>query len=96
MVLAGVGGRTIAELADNLTYAEYLSWVKYRNKYGNLNPNIQLARMTSFMANFRARESAFDWNDLLFYGISKPDTEPTIDNIFAALMNSYQANTGDK
>lgn len=36
-MLNGVGGRTIAEAKDNISYAEVLSWVAYREKYGSLN-----------------------------------------------------------
>ena len=36
-MLNGIGGRTIAEAKANLSYAEVLAWVEYRDKHGSLN-----------------------------------------------------------
>ena len=36
-MLNGVGGRTIAEAKDNITYSEYIEWVKYRNLRGSFS-----------------------------------------------------------
>lgn len=36
-MLAGIGGRTIAEAKANLSYQEYLAWCKYRELYGPLH-----------------------------------------------------------
>ncbi len=36
-MLNGVGGSTIAEAKANISYAEVLAWVAYRDKYGSLN-----------------------------------------------------------
>ena len=36
MVLAGVGGRTIEEAKNRMTYVEYLQWLKYRRRRGSL------------------------------------------------------------
>lgn len=38
MVLAGVGGRTVAEAKRSLSYAEFTSWLAYRSKFGPLCP----------------------------------------------------------
>jgi len=36
-VLAGVGGRTIAEAKERLTYSEALQWFEYIRRRGSLN-----------------------------------------------------------
>ncbi|MCD9923895.1 phage tail protein [Klebsiella pneumoniae] len=33
----GIGGRTIAEAQERMSLREFQVWVKYRNKYGQLN-----------------------------------------------------------
>lgn len=43
-MLAGVGGRTIAEAKQNLTYREFRDWVAYRDKYGHFDINRRLER----------------------------------------------------
>ncbi|RTY47437.1 phage tail protein [Enterobacter hormaechei subsp. steigerwaltii] len=37
LVLNGIGGRTIAEAKERLSFCEFQQWVQYRQKYGNLN-----------------------------------------------------------
>ncbi|MBE4922267.1 phage tail protein [Escherichia coli] len=37
LVLNGIGGRTIAEAKERLSFREFQQWVQYRQKYGNLN-----------------------------------------------------------
>lgn len=37
-MLNGVGGSTIAEAKERLSYAEYRAWVAYLNKRGSLHP----------------------------------------------------------
>ncbi|MGK0663645.1 phage tail assembly protein T [Serratia marcescens] len=38
LVLNGIGGRTVAEAQERLSLSEFRLWMKYRNKYGSLNP----------------------------------------------------------
>lgn len=37
-MLNGIGGSTIVEAKANISYAEVLAWVAYRDKHGSLNP----------------------------------------------------------
>lgn len=37
LVMNGIGGRTIAEAQERMSLREFQVWVKYRNKYGQLN-----------------------------------------------------------
>lgn len=36
-MLAGIGGRTIEEAKQRMTYAEFRDWMRYREKVGPLN-----------------------------------------------------------
>ncbi|WP_370679375.1 hypothetical protein [Comamonas sp. GB3 AK4-5] len=36
-MLAGIGGRTITEAKANISYAEFLAWMAYRDKHGPLD-----------------------------------------------------------
>jgi hypothetical protein len=58
-VLCGIGGRTIEEAQNNISYNEFIRWVIYRKKRGSLNVGIRiehdLAIIASMFAN-RYRE----------------------------------------
>lgn len=41
-MLAGIGGRTIEEAKERLSYAEVLDWIEYRRQYGPLNLGYRL------------------------------------------------------
>ncbi|WP_058911873.1 phage tail assembly protein T [Entomohabitans teleogrylli] len=51
----GIGGRTIAEAMENLSLSEYRLWLKYRRRYGGLNPIVRTewgaALVASVIAN---------------------------------------------
>ncbi|MBF9841353.1 phage tail protein [Enterobacter hormaechei] len=55
LVLNGIGGRTIAEAKERLSFREFQQWVQYRQKYGNLNPMMRTewgaALVSSVLAN---------------------------------------------
>ena len=36
-MLAGIGGRTVEEAKQRMTYAEFRDWARYREKIGPLN-----------------------------------------------------------
>lgn len=36
-MLAGIGGRTVEEAKQRMTYAEFRDWLRYREKVGPLN-----------------------------------------------------------
>lgn len=58
----GIGGRTIAEAQERLSLAEFWMWVKYRNKYGTLNPMMRTewgsALVASVIANVNRERNA--------------------------------------
>jgi hypothetical protein len=43
-VLCGVGGRTVEEAKENLTYDEYVNWCRYRSKWGGLHVGMRIDR----------------------------------------------------
>jgi len=51
----GIGGRTIAEAQERMSFTEYQTWLLYRQKYGGLNPMIRTewgaALVSSVIAN---------------------------------------------
>lgn len=42
LVLHGIGGHSIAEARERLSYAEVVHWAAYRNKYGSLHTGMRL------------------------------------------------------
>ncbi|AUZ69092.1 phage tail protein [Citrobacter freundii complex sp. CFNIH6] len=55
LVLNGIGGRTISEAQERLSFLEFQQWVQYRQKYGSLNPMMRTewgaALISSVLAN---------------------------------------------
>lgn len=52
-MLNGIGGRTIAEAQENMTYPEFLTWVKYRRLRGSLHPGMRFEiALAQFQANY--------------------------------------------
>ncbi len=55
LVLAGIGGQTIAEAKQNLTVLEYNDWLEYRARYGSLNPNRRLEQVVGGLSSLVAQ-----------------------------------------
>lgn len=41
-MLAGVGGWTVAEAKERISYAEFLDWMEYRERRGTFNQGMRL------------------------------------------------------
>jgi len=54
-VLSGIGGCTVAEAVQRLTYSEVLGWMAYRRKYGSLHPGLRGDQQTALLAVTVAR-----------------------------------------
>jgi hypothetical protein len=87
LVLAGVGGRTVAEAKERLTYAEAVAWEAYRRKYGTLNVGLRLeigfGQLLAAVANALGNKA-----DPLDYmpHVPRPEPEPlSIDRVMAVL-----------
>jgi len=57
-----VGGRTIEEAQKNISYEEFVRWVKYRNRRGPLNVGLRvehdLAMIMQMLANRYRKEGS--------------------------------------
>lgn len=54
MVLAGIGGRTVAEARRNISWPEFQAWMQYRAKHGPLHtqPHIEhAAALVAYMVS---------------------------------------------
>lgn len=56
-MLNGIGGRTIAEARERMTWDEFQMWASYRAKRGSLNQGMRVetavARLCALYANFK-------------------------------------------
>lgn len=50
----GIGGRTVAEAKQRLSYSEFLTWIKYRRKRGSLNLGMRVERGSALLASLHA------------------------------------------
>ena len=52
--MCGIGGRTIAEAQERVSYPEFISWAKYRAKRGSLNVGLRVERGAALLATLEA------------------------------------------
>lgn len=57
MVLAGVGGRTVEEAQNRMSYNEFVQWIAYRNRWGTLHLGMRIDRATARGAALFSRGS---------------------------------------
>ena len=50
LVLNGIGGCTIAEAQEHISYVEFRQWVQYRRKRGTLNMGRRIERGAALLA----------------------------------------------
>ncbi|MDR0259623.1 MAG: hypothetical protein LBE51_13640 [Acidovorax sp.] len=50
MVLAGIGGRTVAEARRNISWAEFQAWMQYRAKHGPLHTQSHIEHAAALVA----------------------------------------------
>ncbi|NIF15629.1 hypothetical protein [Pantoea sp. Cy-639] len=81
----GIGGRTIAEAQENMTYPEFLTWVKFRQKRGSLHLGMRLevalAQFQAIYFNSKTRESA----PKLYPQDFAPHMDPRVETLEEAL-----------
>ena len=56
----GIGGHTIAQAKDALSYPEFLTWVKFRNKRGSLHTGMRVERGAALLATLYANSHSKD------------------------------------
>lgn len=54
----GIGGHTIAEAQRRLTYGEFATWMKYRQRHGSLNVGMRIERATAMLAALYANSKS--------------------------------------
>jgi len=94
-VLNGIGGRTIAEAQENMSYTEFLAWCRYRNKYGSLHLGMRVdrafARVAAFFGNVFSSKKDLKPED--FSPMDKTIMEAkavedgSVDQVFSLLKN---------
>lgn len=52
--MCGIGGRTIAEAQQRISYSEFVRWGQYRAKRGTLNPGLRIERGSALLATLYA------------------------------------------
>lgn len=52
--MCGIGGRTIAEAQQRISYPEFVRWAQYRAKRGSLNPGLRIERGSALLATMYA------------------------------------------
>lgn len=93
LVLNGVGGRTVEEAKRNMSYKEFIDWVKYRNVNTTLNSADRLDKQLSLIsakfasALMKKRTGNFELSDFTFCGKLEEDIEGTPENIASLLMS---------
>lgn len=83
LVMHGIGGRTIAEAQERISYREYLTWLKFRNKRGSLHTGMRIERGTAMLATMYANTLSKD-GGYKIYDFMPHEEEPvlTLDQAF--------------
>lgn len=70
-MLCGIGGRTIAEAQESVSYSEFQRWVRYRAKRGSLNVGMRVehagAMLAAMYANAHSKDGGFKLTDFAPY-----------------------------
>lgn len=77
MVLAGIGGRTIAEAQERVSFAEFQSWIRYRQKRGSFNIGMRVERGAALLAALFANSKTKNGN-YKTYDFAPHDEEPPV------------------
>lgn len=69
MVLSGIGGRTIAEAQERVSFSEFQSWVKYKQKRGSFNIGMRIeesiAVLAALYANSKTKNGGYKRYDFM-------------------------------
>lgn len=92
-MLHGVGGRTIAEAKENLSYVEFMAWADYMRKRGTLHIGTKLEGGFALIAHLICTAAGIKHKsgrhmqiaDFMPHADSHDSDEPTIDNVLKAL-----------
>ncbi len=79
LVLNGIGGRTIAEAQERISFTEFHKWLAYRQKRGSFHMGMRMERAGALIASFLANQVR-DKNSppVSFYDFAPYHDEPVI------------------
>lgn len=73
-----------------MTYQEYISWIKYRNRWGTLHFGMRIdraiARAAAFFGNFLSRKRSLKSDDFSPHD-QKQDRVGSVDEVFSLLSS---------
>lgn len=75
--MCGIGGRTIAQAQQNLSYGEFLAWRRYRIKRGSLNLGMRVERGSALLATLYANANS-KMGGYSVYDFMPHDSEPEL------------------
>lgn len=82
--MCGIGGCTIAEAQQRLSYPEFLSWARYRNKRGTLHTGMRIERGTALLATLYANSHSKNGGFKLYDFMPHEDERaPTLEEAMA-------------
>ncbi len=90
--MCGVGGSTIQECKESLSWSEYLVWLKFRQKYGSLHQGMRVdravARAASFFGNAMSKRGGLRPEDFSPYDAAiEEDREVSNEEAFSFLAS---------
>lgn len=88
LVLHGIGGCTIAEAKERLTYEEALSWFAFINKRGSLNDGMRLEGGFALIAMMISRAMGGKAEMADFMPHVEKDDPLSIDSVFKKLTGA--------
>ncbi|MDA8485167.1 hypothetical protein NNO07_19035 [Pseudomonas resinovorans] len=84
-MLNGVGGRTVAEARERMTYGEAQDWASYFRARGSINLGLRLEQGFALLATLLMRLHGRD-ADMADYMPSHDRKEPDINDVMKILM----------
>nr|WP_082816396.1 hypothetical protein [Pseudomonas citronellolis] len=75
--MCGVGGRTIAEAQQRLSYREFMAWSRYRAKRGTLHIGMRVERGSALLATLYANSHSKNGGFKL-YDFMPHESEPVL------------------
>ncbi len=93
LVLAGIGGRTIEEAKQKISYREFLSWIRYRNANGPLWSGAYIEQVIALFGLRWAQTKGvkmatgqpISMGDFMINAPKEPDVEGNPENVFELL-----------
>lgn len=85
--MCGIGGRTIAEAQQRMSWKEFVRWSKYRQMRGTLNLGMRLERGSALLASMyanRHRDKNTPAYDLYDFAPHHEQPEATLEEAMAS------------